>query len=95
MLIDLTAWEHLHILGENEGRGMCKSGICDREPAISLKRSSYYSVYYELAYGLSIGDKLDTYRVNFGILFRGAKFFHNGYVAHFLPERDEIWHCYG
>ena len=26
--------------------------------------------------------------MNFGLLFRGAKFFHNGYLAHFLSHSD-------
>ena len=29
--------------------------------------------------------------MNFGPLFRGATFFHKGYLAHFLSERKEIW----
>jgi len=33
--------------------------------------------------------------VNFGLLFWGAKFFHNGYLAHFLLERDKIWQRLG
>jgi len=38
---------------------------------------------------------LVTYcRVNFGLLFQGATFFHNGYLAHFFSERNEIWQCY-
>jgi len=39
LLIDLTLGEHLKSLGERR-RGMCKSGICDTKPAISLKSSS-------------------------------------------------------
>ena len=34
------------------------------------------------------------FRVNFGLLFWGAKFFRNGYLAHFLLEIDEIWQYY-
>ena len=41
-------------------------------------------------YGLSIGDKSSDILVNFGLLFRGAIFFQNGYLAHFLSERNEI-----
>jgi len=37
--MDLTLGERLQILGERQG-GMCKSGIFDTKPAISLKRSS-------------------------------------------------------
>jgi len=33
--------------------------------------------------------------VNCGLLFRRAKFFHNGYLAHCLSERDEIWQRWG
>ena len=33
--------------------------------------------------------------MNFDLLFRGAKFFHNGYLAYFLSERDEIWQRWG
>jgi len=25
--------------------------------------------------------------------FSGEHFFHNGYLAHFLPEHDEICYC--
>jgi len=31
--------------------------------------------------------------VNFRLLFLLANFFHNGYLAHLLSERDEIWQC--
>ena len=34
-------------------------------------------------------------RVNFGLLSRGAKFFHKGYLAHFLSVRDDVWQCWG
>jgi len=48
LLIYLTLGEHLQILGERQG-GMCKNGICNTKPAISLKRTglssqSYYRV---------------------------------------------------
>ena len=33
--------------------------------------------------------------MNFGLLFRGAKFFHNGYRAYFLSKRGEIWQRWG
>jgi len=36
LLIDLTLGDHLQSLGERRG-GMCKSGIYDTKPAISLK----------------------------------------------------------
>jgi len=38
---------------------MCKSGICDTKPTISLKRSSLHQSYYKIVYGLSIGDKFE------------------------------------
>ena len=28
--------------------------------------------------------------VNFGLLFRAAKIFHSGFLAHFLSDGDEI-----
>jgi len=39
-------------------------------------------------YGLSIGDKSTD--LNFGLLFLEQIFFHNGYLAHFVSQRDEI-----
>jgi len=33
--------------------------------------------------------------MNFCLLFREANFLHNGYIAHFLSERDEIWQHWG
>jgi len=39
LLVDLTPGQRLKILHERRG-GICKSGICDTKPAISLKRSS-------------------------------------------------------
>jgi len=33
--------------------------------------------------------------VNFDLLFPGAKFFHNGYLAHFVSEHDEMWQRWG
>jgi len=39
LLIDLTLGEHLQTFGERR-RSMCKSGICDTKPTISLERSS-------------------------------------------------------
>jgi len=38
-----------------------------------------------------IGDKSGDLGSTFGLLFQGAKFFHNGYLAYFLSERDDIW----
>jgi len=29
--------------------------------------------------------------MNLILLFQGAEFFHNGYLTHFLSERDKIW----
>ena len=56
---------------------MCKSGICDIKPAISLKRSSleksHYRVSINLVYDLSIGDKAG-YR-ELWPTFMGSKFF--------------------
>jgi len=42
LLIELTLWEHLHIWGERRG-DMCRSGLCDTQLAISLKRSGLES----------------------------------------------------
>jgi len=94
VLIGLTLGEHLQILGER--RGYVQKCICNIEPAISLKQSSLepkllYRVSIEALFrALSIGDKSGDLRGNFGLLFRPATFFHNGYVAHFLLQRNEI-----
>ena len=75
---------------------MCKSGICDTQPVICLKRSSqsYYRVSIE-----SRVQPIDWWQIwrarVFGLLFSGSKFSHKGYLAHFLSERDEIWQCWG
>ena len=59
---------------------MCKRGICDTEPAISLKQSSLepkllYRVSIEALFrALSIGDKSGDLRGNFGLLFREQTF---------------------
>jgi len=33
--------------------------------------------------------------MNFALLFRETNVFRNGYLAHFLSERDEIWQLKG
>ena len=45
-------------------------------------------------YGLSIGDKSGELGWTWPT-FPGSKFFHKGYLAHFLSERDKIWQCWG
>jgi len=66
---------------------MHKSGICDIKPAISLKRSSLQPKVLQSAYR----DSCTAYRLVANLVtwselwptFRGAKFFHDGYLAHF------------
>ena len=88
--MDLTLGEHLHIWGERR-RCMYKSGIYDTKPAISVKRSGLEPKLLQSIYrNLCLAYRLVTNLVNFGLLLQGAKFFHNGYLAHFLSERDEI-----
>jgi len=64
---------------------MCKSGICGTKTAISLKRSGLepkllQGVYRNLCTAYRLVTNLTT-RVNFGLLFREAIFFHNRYLA--------------
>jgi len=65
LYIDLTVGEHLQILGERLG-GMCKSGICNIEPAAYLKRSSLgskllQSVYRNSCTAYRFVTNLETY----------------------------------
>jgi len=80
---------------------MYKSGICNTKPVVSLKRSSLepkllQTVYRNLCTRLCI-DWWQVWwsKANFGLLFRGAKFFRKGYLAHFLSERDKSWQRWG
>ena len=58
---------------------------------VAVYSQSYYTVSTENRVWPIDWWQIWTPRVNFGILFRGAKFFHNGHLAQFLSERDEIW----
>ena len=65
-------------------------------PAISLEQSSLepkllHTVYRNSCTAYRLVTNLVTYRVDFGLLFRGTKFFHSGYLTHFLSERNETW----
>jgi len=56
---------------------------------------SYYTVSME-----TTARPIDWWQIwlsgaNFDLLFRGAKSFHNGYIAHLLSESDEIWQRWG
>jgi len=68
LIIVLTLWERLQIWGKR--RDMCKSGICNTKPALSLKRSSleplkflsfvsYYLVLFSRTYFLTIDHLWD------------------------------------
>jgi len=88
---------NLQISGERR-RGMCKSGICNIEPAAYLKRSSLgskllQSVYRNSCTAYRFVTNLETYGelCSLCCTFRAAKLFRNGYFARFLSERDEIW----
>jgi len=76
---------------------MYKSGICDTKPARSLKRSGLQpKLLQNVQRNSCTAYRLVTNLVNQDELwptFPGAFSFHNGYLAHFLSERDEIWHC--
>ena len=64
---------------------MCKTGICDTKPAIYLKRSSLQPQLLQSVYRNLCTAQIWRPRVNFGLLFRGAKFFHN-YFSHIFCQ---------
>jgi len=75
-----------------------KSGICDTIPGISLKPSSLESQsYYRVSVETHVWPidylQICSHSVNFGLLFRGVTFFHNGYLAQFLSQHDEVCQC--
>jgi len=78
---------------------MCKSGICYTKPAIFLKQNSLEPKLLQNVHKTPVWpiDWWQIWRpmINFGLLFRGVKFFHHGYLVHFLSERDEIWQRWG
>jgi len=100
LLIDLTLGEHLQILSER--RGVCKkwhlryktNDISETKHGRSLEPTLLQSVYKNRVRSIDWWQ-IWWRRPNFGLLFRGAKFFHNGHLTHFLSERNEIWPPYG
>jgi len=80
---------------------MYKSDICDTKPAISMKGSSLEP---KLLYTQSVcRNSCTTYRLMTNLMTEGelwptfppSKFIRNGYLSHFLSERNEIRPCYG
>jgi len=96
LLIDLTVEPYLQILCERrEIHILCASGICDTKPAISLNQSSLEPKLLQRVYRNSftayrLVTNLVTWRELWPTLPR-ATFFHNGYLARVLSERDKIW----
>jgi len=66
---------------------MYGSGICDTKTTdISETKQSRAETWVR-----SIGWwQIWRHRVNFGLLFRGAKFFYDGYLALFVGERRNL-----
>jgi len=95
MLIDLTLGKHLSIYGEI-------GGVYVKKVAFAIQYQQYLCETKQSRAKLT-PVSIETFvrpidwwqiwwpRVNFGLLFHGANFFHKGYLAHFLLERDKIW----
>jgi len=84
---------------KDKGEGALQKWDLQYKPAISLKRSSVepkllQSVYRDLCMVYRFVTNLVT-KGELWPTFPGEKFFHNGYLAHFLLEHDKIWLCQG
>ena len=94
LFIDLTLGELLQMLDERRG-AMCKSGICNTKPAISLKRSSLEPKLLQSVYRNScMSYRLVTKSGDLGCTlayFSGEQNFATRDISHFLSARDEIW----